>query len=497
MQVEELMRSHPNLGEFIATTKAEALELTKELEVHIKEGYFEIVKAADQLLHLSTSLKSARQLLSPLPCLSPSPALPQPAVTSPTDTIWLHIDSNSLGQACKECVTQLTISPTEEMKDLFEYLQSRCSPRLLEDSEELVASKLAGWGVLREYHQGHGEIGEELVSRFAQQLGTEINEITLHFHFPDIDKLSQLLCKSQNHFEFCFLKDNLQREILALGLISTCNVPKDASNHLKTALNPILPTLTAKITAVIEAVSEPKQTLSLRFSTESRFGIISLSEIIGDLWVKQLQKCALQRLNEFKFLENVGNKSAKEIIEEYESENGDLLESLVTITALEEAKNALISVIEGHLSALADELMRISLQTDSKSSLILTLAFFIYQLQRNSRNLKEISRELGVDERNRHMEMMDLWGKRVKEGEMLSVLREVRAVCGEEVGFCEETLRMNGGTPLTAEKKGIAEVFGLEVTEEPTAETPTCPGPLPALPSLQLLPRFLPHLIYS
>lgn len=494
MQVEELMRSHPNLGEFIAKTKAEALELTKDLEQHIKAGYFEIVKAADQLLQLSLSVKSARQLLIPLPDL-PQPPRPHPlSAARPEDLLWTYIDSNSLGKACKECVNLLTATPSEEAQDVFEYLQSLCCPSLLNDSEDLVASKLAGWGVLREYEKGSGELGEELLGKFAQQLLIEIAAFIGNLTCGDIARANQLLIKAQNHYEVCFLKGAIQQEISALGLVSTCTAPTTASEQLKAALDTILPTFQAKLTAVIREITEPQQTLELRFVSETRYGILGMRELTQDLWVQQLQKCALQRLNEFKFAQNIETESPKGLLAAYEAENGALLGSLAAVSHLEEVKPALTSILDTHLTALTQVLEQAATQSPT-SSLVLTVAYFLYLLQHDSPTLRELLRTLATAPR--YESMLGLWASQVRTMETLAVLKEVRRICGDDVSFCSAVLPIACPQALDSHKSSIATAFGLSVSEEISAETAQPLPALPQLPSLQLLPRFLPHLIYS
>lgn len=495
MQVEELMRSHPNLGEFIAKTKAEALDLTRELEQHIKEGYFEIVKAADQLLQLSTSVKSARQLLIPLPDPPQSPPTPQAPNTRSEDLIWTYIHSNSLGQACKECVSLLSSTPSEEVQDVFDYLQSLCSPSLLVDSDAIVASKLAGWGVLREYEKGSGELGPELLEKFAQQLRSEVSILAGNLTCADISRLNKLLTMAQSHFETCFLQGAIQQEIATLGLVSTCVTPPEAAAYLAAALDTVFPSLQAKLTEVIREITEPQQTLELRFLSKTRYGIMGMNELTQDLWVQQLQKCALQRLNEFRFLQDVENTSATGLMEAYETENGALLQSLAAVATLEEVKTALISVLDTHLSSLTQVLDQTASQTP-KSALLLTVAYFLFLLQRDSPSLHKLLEILDIAPSPRHLSMLQLWAARVQTSDSLTVLKEIRKICDDEVSFCAAVLPVACPHTLDSHKSSIAAVFGLSVSSETPAETTELPA-LPQLPSLQLLPRFLPHLIYS
>lgn len=495
MQVEELMRTHPNLGEFIAKTKAEALELTRELEQHIKAGYFEIVKAADQLLQLSTSVKSARQLLTPLP--APPQSLPAPPAPNPRseDLIWTYISSNSLGKACKECASLLSAAPSEETQDIFEYLQSLCSPSLLADSEAIVASKLAGWGVLREYEKGSGELGQELLEKFACQLLSEVAALAANLTCADISRLNQLLTNAQNHFESCFLQGEIQREISALGLISTCVTSPTAADYLAAAFDTVSPSLQAKLTEVIREITEPQQTLELRFLSETRYGIIGMKGLTQDLWVQQLQQCALQRLNDFQFLQDIEKSSPKGLMEAYETEKSALLQSLVAVAALQEVQPALISVLDTHLSSLTKALEQAASQSPN-SALILILAYFLFLLQRDSPSLRQLLQILNVSPIPRHISMLQLWANQVQTSETLDVLREVRRICEDEVSFCASVLPEACPRTLDPHKFSIAAVFGLSVSSESPAETKELPA-LPQLPSLQLLPRFLPHLIYS
>ena len=499
MQVEELLRTHPSLGDFISQSKLEALDLTKQLELHIKSGYFEIVKAAEQLMKLSSTVKSAKELISPLPPASQVELTTVTRLKRTEDDVWERIDGREYAEAVKACIAGMRGDCSEELRDIYYYVREVALPAFAEDSETTVANKLAACCLVHVHENDvleNTDIGPVLLSTFVSRLVTDLELVVADLDCDGIQRLGGLLTSAQSHYAHSFVDGGVAGVLREVGAGVQVGVQADGERLIADALGKVIDTVRERVKSVIESVTDPMTILEVKLGGVEKYGIFSLKNLAQPMWLHQLYTQSLSRLAQFQFLQSPSPPTPPSLLSAYNAENSSLLSALFPFASDPDLSPTLSLIVTEHLHSLSEQVTALVSTTES-SEAILSLAFFLHTVPARSPNLARLIAALGVPETDLHSHLFPLWTAKLTERPTLDTLREVRKVCGDEVSFCSSVIPQACPQLLDPRKSTISTVFGLQGDEAESVPAQSPLPDLPQLPYLQLLPRFAPHLVYT